>query len=153
MWNWREFSSRALPAPTCGSTQFVSSARWNQRGCELVASPAWNHGFALGSGRCGPSRRCRWSTPHLRRPGVPVPETVFGGHFPSFLEKEFPHLVENYRQRYQDRSFLPPSYGKRIAQLIAQFRDKYGIKRADPRGTMYANKWPVQAFDEQLALF
>ncbi|MFZ0200020.1 MAG: radical SAM protein [Candidatus Sulfotelmatobacter sp.] len=73
--------------------------------------------------------------------------------FLPFLEKEFPHLVENYRQRYQDRSFLPPSYGKRIAQLIARFRDKYGIKRADPRGTMYANKWPVQAFDEQLALF
>ncbi|MGA9552581.1 MAG: radical SAM protein, partial [Candidatus Sulfotelmatobacter sp.] len=35
--------------------------------------------------------------------------------FLPFLEKEFPHLVENYRQRYQDRSFLPPSYGKRIA--------------------------------------
>ncbi len=73
--------------------------------------------------------------------------------FLPFLEKEFPHLVENYRQRYQDRSFLPPSYGKRIAQLIARFREKYGIKRSDPRGTMYANKWPVQALDEQLALF
>jgi DNA repair photolyase len=73
--------------------------------------------------------------------------------FLPFLEEQFPYLVENYRQRYQDRSFLPPSYGKRIAQLIAQFRQKYGIKRADPRGTMYANKWPVRALDEQLALF
>ncbi len=73
--------------------------------------------------------------------------------FLPFLEKEFPHLVENYRQRYQDRSFLPPSYGKRIAQLIARLREKYGIKRADPRGTIYDNKWPVQALDEQLALF
>ena len=73
--------------------------------------------------------------------------------FLPFLDQHFPHLVENYRQRYQDRSFLPPSYGKRIAQLIAQFRQKYGIKRADPRGTMYANKWPVRALDEQLALF
>ena len=66
--------------------------------------------------------------------------------FLPFLEEQFPYLVENYRQRYQDRSFLPPSYGKRIAQLIAQFRQKYGIKRADPRGTMYANKWPVRGF-------
>ncbi|MGA8190927.1 MAG: hypothetical protein WB776_23645 [Candidatus Sulfotelmatobacter sp.] len=62
-------------------------------------------------------------------------------------------MVENYRQRYQDRSFLPPSYGKRIAQLIAQFRQKYGIKRADPRGAKHADKWLVQTFEEQLALF
>ena len=73
--------------------------------------------------------------------------------FLPFLEQNFPHLVEHYRQRYQDRSFLPPSYGKRVAQLIAHFRQRYGIKRADPRGAMYANKWPVQALDEQLALF
>jgi DNA repair photolyase len=73
--------------------------------------------------------------------------------FLPFLEQNFPHLVENYRQRYQDRAFLPPAYGKRIAQLIAQFREKYGIERSDPRGTMYTEKWPVQAVDEQLALF
>jgi DNA repair photolyase len=73
--------------------------------------------------------------------------------FLPFLEQNFPQLVENYRERYQDRSFLPSSYGKRIAQLVASFRQKYGIRRADPRGTAYANKWPVQAFDEQLGLF
>jgi DNA repair photolyase len=73
--------------------------------------------------------------------------------FLPFLEKEFPHLVENYRQRYRDRSFLPASYGKRIAQLVAQLRQKHGIKRADPRGANYAEKWPVEAVDEQLALF
>jgi DNA repair photolyase len=73
--------------------------------------------------------------------------------FLPFLEQHFPQLVENYRKRYQDHSFLPPSYGKRIAQLVARFREKYGIRRADPRGEMYAEKWPAQAFDEQLALF
>ncbi len=73
--------------------------------------------------------------------------------FLPFLQQHFPHLVENYRQRYQDRAFLPPSYGKRIAQLISAFRQKYGIHRADPRGTKFADKWPAQAFDEQLALF
>ena len=73
--------------------------------------------------------------------------------FLPFVEQHFPQLVENYRQRYQDRSFLPPSYGKRIAQLIAHFREKYGVRRADPRGEMYAEKWAAKAFDEQLALF
>ena len=73
--------------------------------------------------------------------------------FLPFVEQHFPQLVESYRQRYRDRSFLAPSYGKRIAQLVARLREKYGIRRADPRGTAYANKWPVQAFDEQLALF
>jgi DNA repair photolyase len=71
--------------------------------------------------------------------------------FLPFVEQHFPHLVENYRERYHDRAFLPPSYGKRITQLIAHFRQKYGMT-PDPRGRM-ANKWPAQTLDEQLALF
>ena len=73
--------------------------------------------------------------------------------FLPFIEKHFPHLVDNYRRRYQDRSFLPPSYGKRISQLIARLRQKHGIERADPRGAKDGAKWLVQAFDEQLKLF
>jgi len=73
--------------------------------------------------------------------------------FLPFLEQHFPLLVENYRQRYQDRSFLPPSYGKRVSQLVARFRQKYGIKRADPRGTVYTDKWQAQSLGEQLTLF
>lgn len=73
--------------------------------------------------------------------------------FLPFLEMHFPHLVDNYRRRYQDRSFLPPSYGKRISQLIARLRQKYGIRRADPREAKHGDKWPVQALDEQLELF
>jgi hypothetical protein len=73
--------------------------------------------------------------------------------FLPFLEQHFPHLVGNYRQRYHDRSFLPPSYGKRIAQLIASFRLKYGVSRADPRGQMRSDTRPAHAFDEQLPLF
>jgi DNA repair photolyase len=74
--------------------------------------------------------------------------------FLPFVAQHFPQLVENYRQRYQDRSFLPPSYGKRVGQLIASFRQKYGIARADPRGTMSSTgDWPVQTLDKQLALF
>ncbi len=74
--------------------------------------------------------------------------------FIPFVEHHFPHLAENYRQRYQDRSFLPPSYGKRISQLVKKFRQKYGIGRDDPRREpAFASKWPVQAFDGQLQLF
>jgi len=47
--------------------------------------------------------------------------------FLPFLEKEFPQLVESYRQRYKDRAFLPASYRKRLSQLMARLRQKYGI--------------------------
>jgi DNA repair photolyase len=75
--------------------------------------------------------------------------------FLPFLEEQFPHLVENYRQRYRDRAFLPPAYGKRLAQLVASFRQKYGIgsDRRHEKRPAFATKWPVQAFEEQLDLF
>ena len=74
--------------------------------------------------------------------------------FLPFLEKNFPHLAESYRQRYRDRAFLPPAYGKRLSQLRARLREKYKLTRADRRDRpAFATKWPVQAFDEQLNLF
>jgi DNA repair photolyase len=72
--------------------------------------------------------------------------------FLPFLEQNFPHLIENYRKRYQDHAFLAPAYGKRLSQLIAHHRRKYKIAHRDRR-SLYATKWPVQAFDEQLKLF
>jgi DNA repair photolyase len=71
--------------------------------------------------------------------------------FLPFLQQNFPHLAENYRQRYQDHAFLPPAYAKRLSHLIAHLREKYNITSA--RRERYATKWPVQAFDEQLTLF
>jgi DNA repair photolyase len=73
--------------------------------------------------------------------------------FLPFLEQHFSHLVDNYRQRYQDRSFLPASYGKRIAELIARFRKKHGMKRGTPRRDEFAEKWPAVLSEEQLPLF
>jgi len=74
--------------------------------------------------------------------------------FLPFLEQNFPHLADNYRQRYQDRAFLPPAYAKRVSELVRRLREKYGITRADrAHRPAYATKWPVQAFDEQLNLF
>lgn len=54
--------------------------------------------------------------------------------FMPFLEKEFPHLAENYRQRYQARAFLPDSYRKRISALISKLCEKYRL------GERYAKK-------------
>jgi DNA repair photolyase len=71
--------------------------------------------------------------------------------FIPFLERNFPHLAENYRQRYQDRAFPPPAYAKRLSLLVKKLRVKYKITRE--RRPAYATKWPVQAFDEQLNLF
>jgi DNA repair photolyase len=74
--------------------------------------------------------------------------------FLPFLEQHFPHLASNYRQRYQDRAFLPPAYGKRLSQLVTRLREKYKMTRATLRdSSSFATKWPVQAFDEQLNLF
>jgi DNA repair photolyase len=74
--------------------------------------------------------------------------------FLPFLEQNFPHLAENYRQRYQDRAFLPPAYGKRLSQLIARLREKYKLTRADrEHRSAFATKWPVAKFDQQLNLF
>jgi DNA repair photolyase len=74
--------------------------------------------------------------------------------FLPFLEQNFPHLAENYRERYHDRAFLPPAYGKRLAQLVRRLRVKYKLE-SDPRRneTKYAGKWPAQGFEEQMNLF
>jgi DNA repair photolyase len=74
--------------------------------------------------------------------------------FLPFLTENFPHLVENYRRRYQDRAFLPPAYGKRLSQFVTSLRQKYGIGRDNRREQpAFATKWPVQAFEQQLDLF
>jgi len=73
--------------------------------------------------------------------------------FLPFLEQNFPHLAQNYRQRYHDRAFLPPAYAKRLSQLITRLREKYEITRARRERSTFAAKWPAQAFDEQLNLF
>jgi DNA repair photolyase len=74
--------------------------------------------------------------------------------FLPFIEQNFPHLVENYRERYRDRAFLPDSYGKRLSQLVRRLREKYKLI-PDPRRKelKYAQKWPAQSFEEQLNLF
>jgi DNA repair photolyase len=71
--------------------------------------------------------------------------------FLPFLVKEFPKLVENYRQRYGERAFVSPAYRKRISQLFAKLRDKYGIRGGYGRGSQRTH--PAAVADEQLSLF
>jgi DNA repair photolyase len=54
--------------------------------------------------------------------------------FLPFLEEHFPDLVQLYRTRYADRSFLPKGYGQRLSQLIAALRQKYGMGSEHARG-------------------
>ena len=47
--------------------------------------------------------------------------------FLPWLEQNFPELVDHYRSRYSDRSFLPKGYAQRLSQLMAALRRKYGF--------------------------
>ena len=47
--------------------------------------------------------------------------------FMPFLEKQFPELVEKYRQRYGERAYLDAAYHQRISKLMAGLRRKHGI--------------------------
>jgi len=67
--------------------------------------------------------------------------------FLPFLEENFPALVQLYRTRYADRAFLPKGYGQRLSQLMATFRQKYGIGSGDVR----IRRVPMEV--EQMELF
>jgi DNA repair photolyase len=72
--------------------------------------------------------------------------------FLPFLEKQFPHLVASYRERYAQRAFLPPAFGKRLSQLMARLRARHGITNAYERYARRAH--PVTSIDDdQMQLF
>ena len=49
--------------------------------------------------------------------------------FMPFLKEHFPQLVQEYDRRFKERAFLPTAYRKRISELVAKLRVKYGIRR------------------------
>ena len=67
--------------------------------------------------------------------------------FMPFLEKEFPHLVKTYKERYEARAFVSAGYQKRVSQLMSKFRAEYGIV-----GRRTQLRAPV-AVEEQMKLF
>jgi DNA repair photolyase len=71
--------------------------------------------------------------------------------FLPFLEKQFPHLVANYKRRFQGRAFLPDSYSKPLGDLVARLREKYGLGN-DPRRAK-AIRPPEHPKGEQMELY
>jgi DNA repair photolyase len=47
--------------------------------------------------------------------------------FLPFVEKEFPHLLQQYKNRFARTSFTSSEYRKRLSELMRQLRSKYGI--------------------------
>src|SRR5205085_483391 len=70
--------------------------------------------------------------------------------FLPFLEKQFPQLVESYRERFNSRAFLPQAYHKRVSQLMARLRAKYRF--GNEFGRYSRRSHPTQS-EEQLSLF
>jgi DNA repair photolyase len=47
--------------------------------------------------------------------------------FLPFLEQHFPHLTEDYRRCYRQRAFVSSRYRRRLADVMAGLRRKYGF--------------------------
>jgi DNA repair photolyase len=73
--------------------------------------------------------------------------------FLPFLEKEFPQLVQSYRERFKDGAFLSTPYRKRLSQLMARLRLKYGIRTDYDRYSERSHPNPDPQASEQLPLF
>ncbi len=71
--------------------------------------------------------------------------------FLPFLEKQFPHLVDAYRRRFGERAFVSAAYRKRLSELMAKLRRKYGIVNAYERYSRRTH--PATQATQQLRLF
>jgi DNA repair photolyase len=72
--------------------------------------------------------------------------------FIPFIEKEFPHLVEEYRSRYGEKAYPSKIYGQRIKDLMKKLRQKYSMyynfSESKRKGAMRAERE-----EEQMDLF
>jgi DNA repair photolyase len=73
--------------------------------------------------------------------------------FLPFLQKEFPSLVEKYRRRFESKAFLSPAYHKRISELMAKLRLKYGFQGRYERYSRNTHPDAPMQQDKQLSLF
>jgi DNA repair photolyase len=71
--------------------------------------------------------------------------------FLPFLEAQFPQLVERYRHHFGGNGFLPPSYGKRLSELMAKLRKKHNIGDTYRRYSRRSHPLPQE--EEQMKLF
>jgi DNA repair photolyase len=51
-------------------------------------------------------------------------------HFMRWLQQEFPHMVEGYRQLYASK-YAPAAYRKDVQEVLTRLRRKYGVNRRD----------------------
>ncbi|HKD78854.1 MAG TPA: radical SAM protein [Candidatus Angelobacter sp.] len=73
-----------------------------------------------------------------------------GKIFVPFLEQNFPQLVKSYRNRFQNRAFLPAEYGRRISALVKKLGKKYRLGELPLRAKIGSQKVDVS---KQLKLF
>lgn len=81
--------------------------------------------------------------------------------FLPFLEKEFPHLVKPYQERFSEKAFVSQAYAKRISTLFAKLREKHGFpvrkdhfpKRGDSIGNPLIKHEPQSQDAGQMDLF
>jgi DNA repair photolyase len=71
--------------------------------------------------------------------------------FFPFLERKFPRLARQYRERCQNAAYAPESYRREISQRVASIRTKYGLAAALPVAA--ASTGSVSAGSPQLKLF
>ena len=71
--------------------------------------------------------------------------------FMPFLEKEFPDLVESYRKRYADHSFVNKAYRERLSAVMSALRKKHGIRKEMTDRKSVSAEYRAEAV--QLALF
>jgi|SRR5450432_1422354 DNA repair photolyase len=69
--------------------------------------------------------------------------------FLPFVKEHFPQLVADYDRRFKDRAFLPQAYRKRISELMARLREKYGLART----SRWQRGGKVSAQMQQMKLF
>ena len=62
-------------------------------------------------------------------------------HFLTALARDWPEELERYEQLYEDRAYLPKKLGEPVRALVAELREKHGIRdrrrvklRPEPRG-------------------
>jgi len=65
---------------------------------------------------------------------MPCSRKVF---FP-FVEKNFPHLLRRYREKYESQAYLKGPYREMIRERIAAIRDRYGLNSGPPRRELAA---------------
>ena len=56
--------------------------------------------------------------------------------FLPFVEKNFPHLLRRYQERYEASAYIQGSYRDLIRSRIALIRDRYGLDAGPPRAEL-----------------